>query len=240
MKPVINNTTGSDMRSLAEAPRPLRRRRGRACGSHVPSRRSTHGPVRPRRQRARRTQQLLELADTDLLTEVREAGPRRFATQAGVGEGLAQLGERPPVTRHHAPGERRVDTCATGQSHRDQIEEAAEGVAERPTSFCRLGPHGERRDDRESDCAQDERHPQRQYPGHIYSAERHRRERRWRPQQHDTTNATLRATCSAGVRPITRRSRLHRVRRSAADPGVDQRHAEQANPPRLGRVVAGG
>jgi hypothetical protein len=99
----------------------------------------------------------------------------------------------------------RIHPGATRETHRDEIEEAAQGVAERVSSLCGLGPHGERRD-RQSDRCQHQRHPPRQHPRHVHPAEGHGPELAGAHNSATPTSATWRATCWAGLRPITRRS----------------------------------
>ena len=180
-KPTINKTMGSDMRSLA------------ACAALSASARPRVRIVRALAAMERRTctlvagqgdagGELVELADVQLGSESVESRPGRFTHESCFGQGLAEFGERPALTAGGAERERAFDSGAAGESYSDEVEEAAECVAEGASTFGGCEFERGEWDDRAHN-GENERDPQWEDERHRDAAGVHDRNGCGRPQE---------------------------------------------------------
>ena len=71
-----------------------------------------------------------QFVDAELGSEVVEDLPRGAAGEAGPAQGVADLGERPPVTGVGGGVEGGLESSAAGEDDGDQVEVGGQGVAE--------------------------------------------------------------------------------------------------------------
>ncbi len=111
-----------------------------------------------------------QLGHTERLAEASERSPRGGTGKAGLVEGPAQPGERPPVSNARCFAERTLDPGPTSQGDDHQVQERAEGVTEVGSSCGRFAMETEVGSE-EASGGEDDRRPQRQRPAEVRATE---------------------------------------------------------------------